>query len=566
MRRRRANEPPLLPRDEHEAPGQGGLDHRSAGSAAMARLLQGTVFRQATAPVQEEDALGPEMSAAIAAERGRGASLPEPVRADMEHRLGSDFSGVRVHHDRQADTLNHALAAEAFTTGTDIFFSGGSYNPTSSAGRELLAHELTHVAQQAAQREDRSLRGPQSQASDAAGAVSLSPRVSQPGDPAEANARAVARSVAADHLPAGAGNQAVARVLPLTGQASAVVHRQPAEGAPAGPTAVAPAQPDLGSVLSVQAMEYLRVTATQTSLLAGAYAERTLRVVDALRGRLQAVGGRYHDAYEQYAKVIRAARAEANDQKEWKEIILGIAIGTGVGLLSGAIVPEGLAFGYKVLAEVVGESVEAAAAGGAKGLHLTDVAGTELEPGGLDPDVLNTQIWQRLSALYRGGLGVQQQVQYLPLLLGGAEYALGQFRLLQSGGQADMPRSDLIGMATSLNRATGHLAALNTWLRTGLDALSRLEATTKAPVPKQEEIESDIWIMWMSTLSNRDSDILDLDPIEDHLEAIGVIGPGILGVDFGWYTSEDDELAALSAARSQAGRIHARYEALGRQP
>jgi len=514
----------------------------------MARLLRGTVFRQATAPVQEEDALGPEMSAAIAAERGRGASLPEPVRADMEHRLGSDFSGVRVHHDRQADTLNHALAAEAFTTGTDIFFSGGSYNPTSSAGRELLAHELTHVAQQNT------------------GAVSLSPRVSQPGDPAEANARAVARSVAADHLPAGAGNQAVARVLPLTGQASAVVHRQPAEGAPAGPTAVAPAQPDLGSVLSVQAMEYLRVTATQTSLLAGAYAERTLRVVDALRGRLQVVGGRYHDAYEQYAKVIRAARAEANDQKEWKEIILGIAIGTGVGLLSGAIVPEGLAFGYKVLAEVVGESVEAAAAGGAKGLHLTDVAGTELEPGGLDPDVLNTQIWQRLSALYRGGLGVQQQVQYLPLLLGGAEYALGQFRLLQSGGQADMPRSDLIGMATSLNRATGHLAALNTWLRTGLDALSRLEATTKAPVPKQEEIESDIWIMWMSTLSNRDSDILDLDPIEDHLEAIGVIGPGILGVDFGWYTSEDDELAALSAARSQAGRIHARYEALGRQP
>src|SRR6266511_2857980 len=162
MRRRRANEPALLPRDEHEAPGQGGPDHRSAGNAAMARLLQGTVFRQATAPVQEEDALGPEMSAAIAAERGRGASLPEPVRADMEHRLGSDFSGVRVHHDRQADTLNHALAAEAFTTGTDIFFSGGSYNPTSSAGRELLAHELTHVAQQNT------------------GAVSLSPRASQP--------------------------------------------------------------------------------------------------------------------------------------------------------------------------------------------------------------------------------------------------------------------------------------------------------------------------------------------------------------------------------------------------
>jgi hypothetical protein len=514
MRRRRNTEPAVPEQVEGEASTATAGERLPPGNAAMTRLLEGP----------------------IAAERGRGAPLPEPVRADMEHRLGTDFSAVRVHQDREADSLNQALDAKAFTTGTDIFFSGGNYNPGSSAGRELLAHELTHVAQQS---------------------PGLSSRVSQPGDPAEVNARAVARSVAAEP----AGNQAIARVLPVAGQASAVIHRQPAEGS----TTTAPAQPDAGSLLAVQAMEYLRVTATQASLLAGAYAERSLRVVDALRARLELVSSRYHGAYDDYARVIRAARAEAKNQEEWKEIILGIAIGTGVGLLSAAIVPEGLAFGYALLAEVAGETAEAGVAGAAKAAHITDVAGSELEPGGLDPDVLSTQIWQRLSGLYRGGLGVQQQVQYLPLLLGGAEYALGQFRLLQAGGQADMTRADLVSMAVSLNRATGHLSSLNTWLGSGLEALSRLEATTKAPVPKQAEMEADIWIMWMSGVPNSESDILDIDAIEDHLASIGVIGPGILGVDFGWYTSEEDELAALAAARSHAGRIYDRYEALGKQ-
>src|SRR5262249_12047937 len=36
----------------------------------------------------------------------------------------------------------------AFTTGRDIFFGHGEYDPGSLAGRELLAHELTHVVQQ----------------------------------------------------------------------------------------------------------------------------------------------------------------------------------------------------------------------------------------------------------------------------------------------------------------------------------------------------------------------------------------------------------------------------------
>jgi hypothetical protein len=80
--------------------------------------------------------------------RGGGQALDHGVRGQMENSFGADFGGVRVHTDERADTLNHTLSARAFTTGQDIFFRQGEYNPGSSGGRELLAHELTHVVQQ----------------------------------------------------------------------------------------------------------------------------------------------------------------------------------------------------------------------------------------------------------------------------------------------------------------------------------------------------------------------------------------------------------------------------------
>jgi hypothetical protein len=89
-----------------------------------------------------------DVEQAIQRARGGGQALDSGVRAQMEPAFDADFSGVRVHADAQADTLNRALNARAFTTGQDIFFSQGAYNAGSSSGRELLAHELTHVVQQ----------------------------------------------------------------------------------------------------------------------------------------------------------------------------------------------------------------------------------------------------------------------------------------------------------------------------------------------------------------------------------------------------------------------------------
>ena len=77
-----------------------------------------------------------------------GKALDSETRAFMEPLFGHNFSGVRVHTDAGASALNHALSASACTIGQDIFFRDGHYNPGSSPGRALLAHELTHVLQQ----------------------------------------------------------------------------------------------------------------------------------------------------------------------------------------------------------------------------------------------------------------------------------------------------------------------------------------------------------------------------------------------------------------------------------
>ncbi|WP_293112765.1 DUF4157 domain-containing protein, partial [Moorena sp. SIO4G3] len=90
----------------------------------------------------------PELETSIQQAKGSGIPLTQSIRKPMEQSFGADFSGVRVHSDAQSDQLNQSIQARAFTTGKDIFFRQGEYNPGSRGGQELIAHELTHVVQQ----------------------------------------------------------------------------------------------------------------------------------------------------------------------------------------------------------------------------------------------------------------------------------------------------------------------------------------------------------------------------------------------------------------------------------
>jgi hypothetical protein len=83
-----------------------------------------------------------------AALRSASQPLDRAVRRQLEPWFGRDLSTVRVHTDEQAAESARAVGAAAYTVGTDVVFGRGQFDPGSAAGRQLLAHELTHVVQQ----------------------------------------------------------------------------------------------------------------------------------------------------------------------------------------------------------------------------------------------------------------------------------------------------------------------------------------------------------------------------------------------------------------------------------
>lgn len=115
----------------------------------------GTVQRkeEKNEPVQTKPGSGStEVSSSleqqISSSKGGGSAMPDELRSNMETNFGTDFSSVRIHTDNSAVQMSKNLNAQAFTTGSDIYFNTGKYDPGSSSGQHLLAHELTHVVQQ----------------------------------------------------------------------------------------------------------------------------------------------------------------------------------------------------------------------------------------------------------------------------------------------------------------------------------------------------------------------------------------------------------------------------------
>lgn len=99
---------------------------RSAGNAAVSRLV-------------EEGRTGPAAHDVL---RSPGRPLDQPVRSEMEARLGADFSDVRLHTDGAARRSAEELGARAYTSGSHVVLGSGG------ADQHTLAHELTHVIQQ----------------------------------------------------------------------------------------------------------------------------------------------------------------------------------------------------------------------------------------------------------------------------------------------------------------------------------------------------------------------------------------------------------------------------------
>lgn len=79
-----------------------------------------------------------------------GQSLPGAVKNFYEPKFGYDFSNVKIHTDNNAARSAQSINALAYTSGNNIVFNKGEYDPGTEKGKRLLGHELTHVVQQEA--------------------------------------------------------------------------------------------------------------------------------------------------------------------------------------------------------------------------------------------------------------------------------------------------------------------------------------------------------------------------------------------------------------------------------
>ncbi|NEO37694.1 MAG: DUF4157 domain-containing protein [Moorea sp. SIOASIH] len=125
--------------------------HSTQPDSIQAQGQQDELMRKPMVQLQSNEgamAATPKLESSIQQARGSGMPIAESIRKPMEQSFGADFSRVKVHSDAQSDQLNQSIQARAFTTGKDIFFRQGEYNPGSRGGQELIAHELTHVVQQ----------------------------------------------------------------------------------------------------------------------------------------------------------------------------------------------------------------------------------------------------------------------------------------------------------------------------------------------------------------------------------------------------------------------------------
>lgn len=106
-------------------------------------LMQGK-FTAQMQPEEDEELMQGKFTAQMKSGENK-TGIPDDLKAGMENTLNTDLSQVRIHPN---SSKAPEVGALAYTQGTDVHFAPGQFKPESSAGKQLLGHELTHVVQQ----------------------------------------------------------------------------------------------------------------------------------------------------------------------------------------------------------------------------------------------------------------------------------------------------------------------------------------------------------------------------------------------------------------------------------
>jgi hypothetical protein len=380
-------------------------------------------------------------------------------------------------------------------------------------------------------------------------------------------------------------NPAAASVLALQRKAgNAAVSQLLMQREPAGAAVAAPPPAAAGWAQRRQLIEGVRARATARSLKTEAVIGLGNTVLTSARLQLEGASAVYGRAYENYEAIISAAKKAAKREEEWIEvgvsIALAIGFATGVGAAAeavGLVAAEGASMGTILAAKAAEEAVVASATEGSKAVlkhktGLLEVAGSQMEAGGLKPAVMKLQLWEELVRLHSGLLATVKLAELQSLMASNAEFAIGEIKVqMASGGGVDLDMAALDDLTNLLLGNDAQFADIDSRLDAAITQLQSLKKSLDkagSPQGREWELERDIWILWMAELPEDEAKVLDIDAIEDHLEAMkiktsGYSGGGYLGVDTGFYTTKNDCLKLIEAAKPEAAKLRAKYGAVG---
>ena len=140
------------PDGSHEPPADREADPLASAASPLRAIVSNPVQRKCEGCDERVTQDAPGMVNDVL--RSTGEPLDARTRAFFEPRFGRDFSDVRIHADDRAARSAQSIGASAYAAGSHIVFGSGQYAPSSSGGRRMLAHELTHIVQQRAGRVD----------------------------------------------------------------------------------------------------------------------------------------------------------------------------------------------------------------------------------------------------------------------------------------------------------------------------------------------------------------------------------------------------------------------------
>jgi hypothetical protein len=246
------------------------------------------------------------------------------LRTHLEARIGHDLGHVRIHDDAGAAAAARSLEAEAFTSGSDIFFAEGAFRPETAAGMSLLAHEAVHAVQLSGSRQQR---------------PGVVPQVLPPSHRFEQQADAVALESTlrhAGHIPISSG-----MAQPVLARAPKPPNQSTAQRAAAAQAQAAKAEADAKAAQAQAAIAQRQGAAAQAQAQK-AEAQSSLALDEVRRNELRSVTrARMNFAFTEFVSATKDVReaihAAARADAEMIGMILSVVVGLAAPGLAGGI-------------------------------------------------------------------------------------------------------------------------------------------------------------------------------------------------------------------------------------